>query len=145
MLRFQASTMPTWDRDLANELVLRLALDPTQRATRLSRGQAGKLALVLALAHRPKLLLLDDPCLGLDPATRRLLLGELLAASADEGCGILLSTHLLNEAESAIERLVMLDAGRLVLDAPTDEIRARAGSASLEDTFVTQSAAGGSR
>jgi ABC-2 type transport system ATP-binding protein len=85
------------------------------------------------------------PCLGLDPATRRLLLGELLAAAADEGCGILLSTHLLNEVAPALDRLLTLDGGRLVLDAPIEEIRARENGASLEDAFVALSATGGGR
>jgi ABC-2 type transport system ATP-binding protein len=145
VLRFQAATFPSWDPALAEELVERLSLDASARATRLSRGQMGRLALVLALAHRPRLLLLDDPCLGLDPSARRLLLGELLGAATDEGCGILLSTHLLDEVAPALDRLVMLEEGRVVLDETIDAIRAREGAATLEDTFVAMTATGGRR
>src|SRR5688572_6866844 len=143
VLRFQAKTFPSWDEAFAAELTERLALDLSARARQLSRGQTARLALVLALAHRPSLLLLDDPCLGLDPAGRRLLLGELLGVAAEDGCGILLSTHLLDETAPALDRLLLLDAGRLTLDERTETIRARGGDATLEDTFVALTAAGG--
>jgi ABC-2 type transport system ATP-binding protein len=159
VLRFQAATFASWDPALAAELVDRLAVDPSHRAARLSRGQTGRLALVLALAHRPRLLLLDDPCLGLDPGGRRILLGELLGAAADEGCGILFSTHLLAEVEPALDRLVLLEGGKVVLDERVDGLRSKAASgafaessstsdrhpASLEDMFVAVTGTGGSR
>ncbi len=159
VLRFQAATFASWDPALAAELVDRLAVDPSARAARLSRGQTGRLALVLALAHRPRLLLLDDPCLGLDPAGRRILLGELLGAAADEGCGILLSTHLLAEVEPALDRLVLLEGGKVVLDERVDGLRSRAASGAfaessttsdrnrgtLEDVFVAMTGTGGRR
>jgi ABC-2 type transport system ATP-binding protein len=158
VLRFQAATFPSWDRALAAELMERLALDAADSASRLSRGQTGRLALVLALAHRPRLLLLDDPCLGLDPAGRRLLLGELLGAAADEGCGILLSTHLLAEVEPALDRLILLETGRVVLDERVDGLRSREASGafadsaqsfdhrgSLEDFVVAMTGTGGRR
>jgi len=145
VLRFQAATFPSWDARFAAELTDRLGVDLSARASQLSRGQTARLALVLALAHRPRLLLLDDPCLGLDPAGRRLLLGELLGVAADDGCGVLISTHLLDETAPALDRLLMLDSGRLTLDERTETIRARSAGATLEDTFVAMTAAGGRR
>jgi ABC-2 type transport system ATP-binding protein len=159
VVAFQAATFPSWDARHAGELVERLSLDPSHRTSTLSRGQAGRLALLLALAHRPRLLLLDDPCLGLDPAGRRLLLGELLGAAADQGSAILLSTHLLAEVEAALDRLLLLDSGRLALDERVDGLRSRAAqgafgdsssgvhraTAGLEDVFVAMTGTGARR
>ena len=152
LIRFQAATFPSWDESLGRELIERLEIDPSARAKRLSRGQAGRLALLFALAHRPRLLILDDPTLGLDPAARRILLGELLAASAQNGTGILLSTHLLAEVDRALDRLLILDQGKLVLDRKVDDLKDDASAhraspgqppANLEEIFIAHT--GGAR
>ncbi len=125
VIDFQAATFPTWDSELAEQLRERLAVDRRMRVEAMSRGQTARLALLLALAHRPRLLLLDDPTLGLDPKARRLLLGELLAAAAEEGTGVLISTHLLAEAEWSLDRLLVLAGGRITLDETVDSLKAR--------------------
>ena len=103
----------------------RLEIDRNLRTSQMSRGQASRLALLFALAHRPRLLILDDPTLGLDPSGRRLLLGELLGAACEAGTGILISTHLLAEAEWSLDRLAILKDGRLIVDEAVDDLKAR--------------------
>ncbi|MEM9598540.1 MAG: ABC transporter ATP-binding protein [Acidobacteriota bacterium] len=125
LIEFQAASFPKWDSGLAAELEERLGIARDVRTGDLSRGQGARLALLFALAHRPRLLILDDPTLGLDPAGRRLLLGELLGAACDAGTGILISTHLLAEAEWSLDRLVILKEGRVVLDEPVDSLKTR--------------------
>ncbi len=131
ILAFQAATMPGWDPALAEQLSQRFEIDPAARGDRLSRGQVARLALLLALAHRPRLLLLDDPCLGLDPQARRLLLGELLASATEAGSGVLLSTHLLAEVDRALDRIVVLQSGKVILDEGVTELRQRCRRLSL--------------
>ena len=125
LIDFQAATLPAWDRELATALAARLELDGRARAGDLSRGRRARLAMLLALGHRPDLLLLDDPTLGLDPAGRRLLLGEILGAAAEAGTGILVATHLLRETEPALDRLLILHRGRIVLDEAVESLRRR--------------------
>jgi len=125
LVSFQAATFPRWDRSLAEEWVERLELPMDDRAGDLSRGGLARLALVFALAHRPRLLLLDDPTLGLDPSGRRLVMGEVLAAAAESGAGVLVATHLLAEAERSLDRLVLLAEGRVGFDEPVDALRER--------------------
>lgn len=123
VLGFQAATFPGWDQAHADELIERLGIDPGSSIRILSRGQLARLALVCALGHRPKILLLDDPTLGLDPGGRRLLLGELLASIAETGTGVLLATHLLAEADQALDRLAILTNRRILVDLPTEDLK----------------------
>ncbi len=125
LVRFQAATFPGWDGDWAEEWLERLELDRSARAGDLSRGGAARLGLLFALAHRPRVLLLDDPTLGLDPAGRRLVLGEVLAMASESGAAVLVATHLLAEAERALDRLVVIHQGRVTLDEEVASLRQR--------------------
>jgi ABC-2 type transport system ATP-binding protein len=125
VMALQAAVFPTWDPAHAGELAGHLGLGAGDRVRTLSRGQLARLALLCALGHRPQVLLLDDPTLGLDPGARRLLLGELLAAAAEAGTGVLLATHLLGEADQALDRLAILDHHRIVCQEPVAGIKHR--------------------
>jgi ABC-2 type transport system ATP-binding protein len=89
----------------------------------LSRGQRARAGLVLALAHRPELLVLDEPSSGLDPVVRRDILGAIVRTVADEGRTVLFSSHLLDEVERVADVVAMIHAGRVVFAAPPDEVR----------------------
>lgn len=125
VLAFQRDSFSRWDDAECNRLVRAFRLDTRKRVRELSRGQRGKLALAAVLASRPELLLLDEPTLGLDVATRRVLLSEMLARVAEHGCPILLTGHEIAEAEALVERIVLIDGGRVIHDERVDELLSR--------------------
>lgn len=125
-LRFLSGFFPTWDETYAAELLARLELPAGARVGTLSKGMKVKLSLVAAEAHRPPLLILDEPTSAIDPLMR----GELLKA-IDE-CApaggdriVLFSSHLLEDVERIADRVVFLKAGRLVADRTVAEIRSQ--------------------
>ena len=123
-LRFGACTNPTWDADLAHERIRELRLDPTQRAGRLSGGQRSQLALTLALAKRPELLVLDEPVASLDPLARRTFLADLMGVMAVDRPTIVLSSHLLSDVERVCDHLIVMVQSRVALEGPVDELLA---------------------
>lgn len=142
LIRYSRAFYPSWDDAYAEELRQTFALDPAAQVKTLSKGQKARLGLLLALAHRPALLLLDEPSSGLDPIVRRDILGAILRTIADEGRTVLFSSHLLDEVEEVAGHVTMISHGRIVLSAPLDVIRAShrvAGRVpSLEEIFVSQ-------
>jgi len=125
ILRFGGALHPRWDRELADTLVSRLDLDPGAVIKTLSRGTKAKVALVLAVSCRPELLLLDDPTAGLDPLVRREVLEGLLEGLHDEGGAVVYASHLVHDVERIADRVVILDAGRPVIDSPLEELKER--------------------
>ncbi|HET6585456.1 MAG TPA: ABC transporter ATP-binding protein [Nannocystaceae bacterium] len=125
VLTFQRDTFPRWDQDECDRLVRLFRLDLRARVRELSRGQRGKLGLVTVLATRPEVLLLDEPLLGLDVATRRVLTAEILGRVAEQGCSILLTGHEIAEAEAIADRFVLLDDGKIACDESIAELLAR--------------------
>jgi ABC-2 type transport system ATP-binding protein len=115
---------PGWDRTFADRRIAELGLDPRQRAGTLSGGQRAQLALTLAVAKRPELLLLDEPVASLDPLARREFLQTLMEVVAEQGVGIVLSSHLIADLERVCDYLVVLVAGRVVLAGEVDELLA---------------------
>lgn len=124
LLRYVRAFYPAWDDDFAEELRSTFALDPAARVRELSRGQRARAGLLVALAYRPELLILDEPSTGLDPLARRDILAAVLRTVAQEGRTVFFSSHLLDEVERVSDHVALLDRGRVVVQGPLDEVRA---------------------
>ena len=140
LMRYTRAFYPAWDDAYSEELRQVFALDPTAAIKSLSRGQKARLGLLLALAYRPELLLLDEPSSGLDPIVRRDILGAVIRTIADQGRTVLFSSHLLEEVEQVADHVTMIHHGKIVLSAPLDTIKEthRVGERvpSLDEIFV---------
>lgn len=123
MMRYHAAFYRSWDQAAADELRGRLGLRPEQPIGRLSKGEAGKLMMLLALAVRPELLILDEPADGLDPVVRRDVFSELLDYVSAHEATVLISSHLVHELERVCDWIGVLDGGRLVAEMPMQVFR----------------------
>jgi ABC-2 type transport system ATP-binding protein len=123
ILSFLAPFYRTWDRELAARYAKEFDLPPTQRIKHLSKGQNVRLGLVLALAHRPELVILDDPALGLDPIMRKEFNRDLIAHLQGEGTTVLYSSHLLYEVEPIADCVAILHEGVIIKQAATESLR----------------------
>ena len=121
-LRFGGSLNPSWDRELAERRVDQIGLDRAQRAGALSGGQRAQLALTLAIAKRPQLLILDEPVARLDPLARREFLQQLMEAVAEQGLSVILSSHLVSDLERVCDYLVILVSSRVQLAGEIDSL-----------------------
>lgn len=117
-IRYSAAFYADWDPARAEELRRQFALRAEQSVDRLSKGEAGKLMMLLALAHRPDLLVLDEPTDGLDPVVRRDVLNALLEYVSSRQATVLISSHLVHEQERICDHVGILDGGRLVAEMP---------------------------
>jgi len=124
LLSFMQPFYPTWDSAWARELSDRFELSMETRVRHLSKGQSVRVALLLALAHRPELVILDDPTLGLDPIMRKEFLRDLVTYLQGERVSVFFSSHLLYEIEPVADSVVILDRGTVVRQAPTEQLRA---------------------
>jgi ABC-2 type transport system ATP-binding protein len=111
-----------WDADLARNRLAQLGIPPRQPVGKLSGGQRAQVALALALAKRPRLLLLDEPIASLDPLARREFLQSLMGSVAESGTTVLLSSHLLGDLERVCDYLVVLHAARVHLVGAVDDL-----------------------
>ena len=123
-LRLGAHLNPGWDAAMASDRIERLGLDPRQRAGKLSGGQRAQLALTLALAKKPELLLLDEPVASLDPLARREFLQGLMEAVVDQGLTVVLSSHLVADLERVCDYLIVLVASRVQIAGEVEHLRA---------------------
>ena len=142
LIRYSRAFYPAWDDAYAEELRQTFVLDPAARIKNLSKGQKARAGLLIALAYRPELLVLDEPSSGLDPIVRRDILGAVIRTIADEGRTVLFSSHLLEEVEQVADHVTMIHQGRIVLSAPMANIREthRVGDRvpSLDEIFVAK-------
>jgi ABC-2 type transport system ATP-binding protein len=123
LIRYSRAFYPAWDDGYAEELRQKFVLDPAAKIRNLSKGQKARAGLLIALAHRPELLVLDEPSSGLDPIVRRDILGAVLRTIAEEGRTVLFSSHLLEEVEQVADHVTMIHQGTIALSAPLDEIK----------------------
>lgn len=122
-IRFHATFFPSFDHTEAERLRQRFTLRETQKVSALSKGESGKLMMLLALAQRPDLLVLDEPTDGLDPVIRRDVLAALVEFVEAKQATVLISSHLVHEQERICDWVGVMDGGRLVAEMPMQEFR----------------------
>lgn len=140
VLRSAPWFFPDWDDDFAADLVERFRLPENRRVKKLSRGQLSAVGVIVGLASRAPLTFFDEPYLGLDAVARQLFYDVLLADFAEHPRTVVLSTHLIDEVSNLLEHVVVIDDGRIIIDADADELRGSAvdvvGARSAVEAFT---------
>ena len=140
LIRYSRAFYPAWDDQYAEELRRQFSLDPGAKIATLSKGQKARAGLLVALAYKPELLLLDEPSSGLDPVVRRDILEAIIRTIAHEGRTVLFSSHLLDEVERVADHVTMINDGRVALSAPLEALKqaSKVGDRvpSLDEIFV---------
>lgn len=142
VLRVASWCCPNWDAEFADSLLRDFALPTRRRVNKLSRGMRSALAAVIGLAARAEVTLFDEPTAGLDAVARQLFYDRMLADYTERPRTIVLSTHLIDEVADLLERVVVLDSGRVVLDASADDLRGTATRVSGPTINVREFVAG---
>src|SRR3954452_97729 len=132
LIRYVAAFHSTWDSAYAEQLRRQFELDPIAKVKQLSKGQRARAGLLVALAYRPELLVLDEPSAGLDPIVRRDILGAIVRTIADEGRTVLFSSHLLAEVERVSDQVAMIRNGRILFCDSLDRIKETHARVTLE-------------
>ena len=122
LMSYTKAFFPSWDDSFAEELRNMFELSLDQKVKTLSRGQRARAGLIAAIAHRPQLLVLDEPSSGLDPVVRRDILSAIIRTVADEGRTVLFSSHLLDEVQRVSDHVAMLHRGKMLLTSPLDDV-----------------------
>ncbi len=141
-LQMAALFFPNWDQAFADQLVADFGLPLKTRAKKLSRGQLSMLGVIIGLAARAPLTFFDEPYLGLDAVARQLFYDRLLEDYVEHPRTIVLSSHLIDEIANLIERVVLIDHGRILLNEDTETLRGRAISVVGQADAVDRWAAG---
>jgi ABC-2 type transport system ATP-binding protein len=135
--RLGAHLNPRWDQSYAQARIARLGVDPKQKAGKLSGGQRAQLALTMAIAKRPALLILDEPVAALDPLARRGFTDELTAAASSTGMSVVLSSHLVSDLERTCDWLIVLNSGRVRAAGSLPGLLAAHPGLTTEDMVLT--------
>lgn len=122
LMRYTNAYHPSWDQGYAAELLETFSLDPAMKINGLSRGMRAQVALIAAVAHRPKLLILDEPSSGLDAIVRKDILNAVVRTISEEGRTVIFSSHLLEEVERLSDHVTMIHQGRVTLDSSLESI-----------------------
>lgn len=125
LIRYTRRFYPTWDGQFEAELLRDFRLPGDRKVGRLSRGEKAKLALLLAMAPRPELLLLDEPFSGLDPLVREEISQGALALTGDAGWTILIASHDIAEVERLVDHVGFIEGGRLCFSESLVELQTR--------------------
>jgi ABC-2 type transport system ATP-binding protein len=136
-LKLGAHLNPGWDQAYAQARVERLGLDPKQKAGKLSGGQRAQLALTMAIAKRPELLILDEPVAALDPLARRGFMDDLTGVARDTGMSVVLSSHLVSDLDRVCDWLIVLNGGRVRTAGPLRGLLAAHPGLTTEDMVLT--------
>jgi ABC-2 type transport system ATP-binding protein len=123
LMRYTQAYHPRWDAAYARELLDTFALDPAKKIKDLSKGMRAQAGLISAVAHRPELLILDEPSSGLDAVVRRDILDAIVRAVADDGRTVIFSSHLLDEVERMSDHVTLIHQGRVALNGALDDVR----------------------
>ena len=123
LMRYTRAFHPTWDDSYARELLETFALDPARKIKELSKGMRAQAGLIGAVAHRPALLILDEPSYGLDAVVRRDILDAVVRTVADDGRTVIFSSHLLDEVERMSDHVTLMHQGRVTQSGALDEVR----------------------
>ncbi len=133
---------PNWDQHLAERLAADFQLPADRLIKKLSRGQLSAVGIIIAMAARPDVTFFDEPYLGLDAVARQVFYDRLLEDYSDHPRTIVLSSHLIDEVANLLERVIVLDKGRVVMDAAADDVRGLAVSVVGDASAVAAFAAG---
>lgn len=123
LLHYHRAFYPNWGDQYTEELRQTFELDPAKKVRQLSKGQRARTGLLVALAFRPEILVLDEPSSGLDPIVRHDILTAIIRTISEEGRTVLFSSHLLDEVERVCDHVTMIDQGRIVLYGELDQIK----------------------
>jgi ABC-2 type transport system ATP-binding protein len=140
LLKMISGYYPNWDPTLADELLEKFKIATEMRSNKLSRGEGTRLRLLLAMAFKPRVLILDEPAGGLDLAGRHALLESVLEVVRDPGRSVIISSHLLGDVERISDRILVLNKGRLIRDGGTEELLG--DETTLEEALISWGAAG---